>query len=218
MKTYTLLLMTLLVSAKVYSQNLVDSDGLRQDRWEYKNKKGHVIKECYFVNDTLNGEYISLKNGDIVFKANYKNGILHGEYIIYDSKNSVAISKTYNEGTLVEYCSYWRNKKIRTKALLKNGLMHGESITYYKSGEISSKLIFRDGKILSALRQYGKKGNIKLMMYPRDQRDKFISLVRLKKDGTEKSSKSISEFPYTYYLLGESAHSKGTFKEEIIPK
>jgi antitoxin component YwqK of YwqJK toxin-antitoxin module len=81
---------------------------------------------------------------------------------------------------------------------------------YYKNHQLESVTLFREGKILSALRKYDKKGNLQVMMYPLDtNRDAFVRIEYLDHMGKIQKSQAINEKPFSYYLFGASVHRSG---------
>jgi antitoxin component YwqK of YwqJK toxin-antitoxin module len=196
--------------------NAQTKDTIRQGLIVVKNERGKIVEQSNFANDTLQGESIKYyKNGKVFIRCFYEKGQLDGDWFYYHKTGKLAIHSHFTKGVRDTFKSYYENGNERITAHFANGLIDGEMKTYYKTGKIESTVLYQKGGILSALRNYDKKGNLIIMKFPIDTtRDRFIGIDYLDSHGNVKKSQSINELPISYYLFGADVHRSGPLEGE----
>lgn len=166
--------------------------------------------------DSLDSEVIKkYHDGKIMTRANYLSGKLHGEWKYYDNRGRLHLSNHFAHGVMDRYCSFWRSGVQGVLAHFDHGYMDGEMKTFYKDGSPESTIIFPDGKILSALRLFDKKGQLKQIKFPSAENREYLISVDLYKKGMKVKTQTINERPPSFYLFALSVHKPGPLEDPL---
>jgi antitoxin component YwqK of YwqJK toxin-antitoxin module len=96
----------------------------------------------------------------------YKGTPFNGEGIIkHENKNTISVSRRYNEGKLELYKSFFEDGSLAEKYSYKNGLRHGNWEIYYSPEKLKGKGKYRDDKLVMNIEEYYENGIIKTKIY-----------------------------------------------------
>lgn len=178
------LFILLIFSLNINSQNLKDSIGRKQGKWEWKssinNSKDDTIYTANFKDDKLNGLLSVLYRGNLIYQRNYSLNYKNGIEICYNNSGSIVLLRIYEMDTLVYYATVYSNRvndelikinhqnewlnrvyypsgKIRIQSFYKNGAINGLETVYRRNGKIRSITVYKMDEVI----EFRKKGKIK---------------------------------------------------------
>jgi len=123
-------------------------NGKANGNWKFYDENGVLLRESYFVNDELNGEYKEYhSNGQINSTGRLESGKANGKWK-YFNENGTLIQESYWENDLrsgkTKY--YYDNGNLKENTLWENGVLTGEAKFYLKSGKPQTFGQYKNGK------------------------------------------------------------------------
>ena len=141
---------TLFLINSLFSQNLIDNNGLKQGKWKkfYENSQ-NIQFEGEFLNDKPIGIFTYYNpDGKISARmAHFTDSTSRIE--IYHEDGSLMTDGIYlNKMKDSTWLNYTRNGNLSSLESYKNDLLNGISITFYISDEFESDRVFRKSNYL----------------------------------------------------------------------
>jgi len=123
-------------------------NGKANGNWKFYDENGVLLRESYWVNDELNGEYKEYhSNGQINSTGRLESGKANGKWK-YFNENGTLIQESYWENDLrsgkTKY--YYDNGNLKENTLWENGVLTGEAKFYLKSGKPQTFGQYKNGK------------------------------------------------------------------------
>jgi len=183
---------------------------------------GKLIKEEYYVQDTLNGTlqgpYLAyFNNGQIkirgYYQANQPTGIWEYYWENGKLKSRGQVSQQRNQGPW-EY--YYEQGGLRSRGMFDQGQKQGRWSTFYENGELKSQGQYLNNQRSGLWNYYHPDGTLKAQAYYQQGRgpyQEFYMDGRLKAEGLNVNNKSDSL--WTWYYEDGQVKEKGYYKEGI---
>ena len=174
------------VSASAYSQNVTDSNGLRQGEWsdrydngnlrykgQFKDGKGVGVFEYYDENGRLKAKNIFdgksnrvynqmfAANGKVVAEGWFDDQKRDGEWKFYSEKDgSLILVEPYSNGKINGVSKGYKNKQVVEEIEYVNGVKNGKFNTYYDNGRPLSVGRYKDGLLSGMFTTYYPNGAV----------------------------------------------------------
>jgi antitoxin component YwqK of YwqJK toxin-antitoxin module len=119
----------------------------KQGTWKYWNEKGQLIRFETYINDTLNGGFISyLETGQTETGGYYLNGKKNGEWVNFYKNGELSQYAYFANDTLQGIQKHWfENGKLQMEAVYEKGLLISRKI-WFSSGKRYRVEQYKDGK------------------------------------------------------------------------
>ncbi|MFT7036629.1 MAG: antitoxin component YwqK of YwqJK toxin-antitoxin module [Cyclobacteriaceae bacterium] len=177
----------------------------------YFDEAKEVIKEQYFVNDTidnkLEGTYSSFfLSGSLKSEGNYSTNEASGVWKYFFENGKPKMSGAFEKGQSTGlWIYYFEQGGKRSEGLLENNLKAEEWLYYFENGEIKSKGDYNKDIREGIWNYFYEDGELKAQAYYKQgigNYTEFYSSGKLKMKGLNKDGKSDSLWNY-YYESGE---------------
>jgi MORN repeat variant len=129
------------------AQNKTEN-GFKNGLWEIYKNNGQTKVRCYYLRDTLHGEYMefSTLTGRKSLEANYHEGVLNGVFRTYWESGEIWNEGFYQNGKLNgRFKFYERNGHLIYYLHYKNGMLDGLCESYYWSGNLEQQFWYKKG-------------------------------------------------------------------------
>jgi MORN repeat variant len=125
------------------AQNKTEN-GFKNGLWETYKNNGQTKVRCYYLRDTLHGEYMefSTLTGRKSLEANYHEGVLNGVFRTYWESGEIWNEGFYQNGRLNgRFKFYERNGHLIYYLHYKNGMLDGLCESYYWNNNFGIKKV-----------------------------------------------------------------------------
>ncbi len=150
---------------KVKGEGAFDDEGKKTGEWKWFTKDGKLSHTVNYLNDELEGKYISYyKSGGVDFEYFNKKGKLNGVYKDYNEYGALVEVKNFAAGVLEgDYKSYYNIGKEAEEYVgtYKNGKLTGELINYHDNKQVWSKINYVDGYMHGAKEMFHVNGKLR---------------------------------------------------------
>lgn len=154
-----------------YSQNFIDSLGMKQGIWDFEGNFDSVLfikplVQCNYLNDTLHGIYRKFDSRkNLRYEVNYIKGSRIGLGQIFDSKMNLIVLIQYENGLTKTVFRFHKKSKLYEIIEYDFGKKNGLNILFYKNGKPFIKRTYSNGKLNGYYYFYKSNGKIRLIHY-----------------------------------------------------
>ncbi len=182
-----------------------------QAKKTYYDEAKTVLKEQYYVNDTLDnklqGKYTSFfVSGSLKSEGNYKNNLASGMWKYYYENGKPKMEGAFELGkTHGTWIYYYENGGKRSEGLLEDNKKTGEWIYYFENGNIKSRGDYQNDVREGIWNYFYEDGTLKAQAFYQAGKGTYTEFYpsgKLKMKGLNKLGKSDSLWTY-YYETGE---------------
>jgi antitoxin component YwqK of YwqJK toxin-antitoxin module len=143
MKNLIFILVCVISSQTCFSQNRIDSAGMKQGVWiinyPYDTLLGEVncLRICSYKNDTIDGKFMIYNNKNTLrYQGLYVKGNPYGMEYFYTQKGKLLRTQQHVNDTVYIVTDYWGRAKPYRMATYTNQVLNGAHIYYRRSGKI----------------------------------------------------------------------------------
>ncbi len=128
----------------------------REGEWMVWYASGKIKAIEQYVNDTLDGAYISyLESGDTLISCAFMHGKLEGKFLRFMEPNALAACYQYKNGEQEGPQYTYTSGRIARYELIQNGQV-AERVKYSSNGKISATEYYQDKKKTGTWIEYGR--------------------------------------------------------------